>query len=79
MIPYSHLDICPADSRRQRRLEGTSDLPEAPKRPWLGPRGGQLLGDPYLAALRRVAINEIFSCLVKKPNKPKKAKDLKLQ
>ena len=31
------------------------------------------------AALSRVAINLIFSHLVKKPNKPKKAKDLKLQ
>ena len=33
----------------------------------------------YLAALSRVAINLVFSCLIKKPNKPKKAKDLKLQ
>ena len=31
-----------------------------------------------LAALRRVAII-IFCCLINKPNKPKKAKDLKLQ
>ena len=32
-----------------------------------------------LAALSRVAKNEIFSCLVKKPNNTKKAEDLKLQ
>ena len=35
--------------------------------------------DQALAALSRVAINLIFSCLLKKPNKPKKAKDVKLQ
>ena len=33
----------------------------------------------YLAALGRIAINLMFSCLLKKPNKPKKAKDVKLQ
>ena len=32
-----------------------------------------------MAALGRVAMNSIFSCLLKKPNKPKKAKDVKLQ
>ena len=31
------------------------------------------------AALNMVAINLSFRCLIKKPNKPKKAKDLKLQ
>ena len=39
----------------------------------------ELLERDSLAALRRVGINEIFSCLIKKPTKPKKAKDLKLQ
>ena len=33
----------------------------------------------FLAALSREAINLIFSCLIQKPNKPKKAEDLKLQ
>ena len=33
----------------------------------------------YLAALSRVAINLVFSCPLKKPNKPKKAQDVKLQ
>ena len=33
----------------------------------------------FLAALRRVAINLTLSCLNKKPNKPKKGKDPKLQ
>ena len=33
----------------------------------------------FLAALSRVAINLVFSCLLKKPNKPKKAKDVKLE
>ena len=32
-----------------------------------------------LTALSKVAINSIFSCLIQKPNKPKKAKDQKLQ
>ena len=35
--------------------------------------------DSYLATLRRVAKKINLSCLMKKPNKPKKAKDLKLQ
>ena len=32
-----------------------------------------------LAALSRVAINLILSCLTKKPKKPKKAKDLRVE
>ena len=39
----------------------------------------KIFNELNLAALSRVAINLIFSCLVKKPNKPKKAKDVKLQ
>ena len=35
--------------------------------------------DKNLAALSRVAITLMFSCLNKKPNKHKKAKALKLQ
>ena len=31
-----------------------------------------------LAALRRVAKNQTFSCLIQKPNKPKKAKDVQV-
>ena len=38
-----------------------------------------VLLNQFLAALRRVAINQTFSCLTKKPNKPKKGKDLKLR
>ena len=37
------------------------------------------LREELLAALSRVAKNLIFSYLIKKPHKPKKAKDLKLQ
>ena len=37
------------------------------------------LENDFLAALRRVVKNQTFSCLIKKPNKPKKAKDLRLQ
>ena len=51
---------------------------------WLKGKGvmGHVVGfglRVYLAALSRVASNLSFSCLIQKPNKPKKAKDLKLQ
>ena len=42
--------------------------------------GGRYLGNlRELGCSSRVAINLIFSCLLRKPNKPKKAKDVKLQ